>query len=63
MNNKSSTYTTQAQAIASIIQKYYGIAPRFNELVQDESKNYEETMKRFFGSHQGVLESFLGQVD
>ena len=61
-DNKSSTYTKQVQAIASIIQKYYGIAPRFNELVQDESKNYEETMKRFLGSHQGVLESFLAKL-
>ena len=61
-DNKSSTYTKQVQAIASIIQKYYGIAPRFNELVQDESKNYEDTMKRFFGSHQGVEESFLAKL-
>lgn len=61
-DDKSSTYTKQAQAIASIIQKYYNIAPRFNELVQDEDKNYEDTMKRFFGSHQGVLESFLAKV-
>ncbi len=61
-NNKSSTYATQAQAIASIIQKYYTIAPRFNELVQDKNKNYEDTMKRFLGSHQGVLESFLAKL-
>ena len=61
-DNKSSTYTTQAQAIASIIQKYYGIAPRFNELAQDKDKNYDGTMKRFFGSHQGVLESFLAKL-
>lgn len=61
-DNKSSTYTKQAQAIASIIQKYYGIAPRFNELVQDKNKNYEDIMKRFFGSHQEVLESFLAKI-
>ncbi|MDE1988521.1 MAG: hypothetical protein KGI39_02365, partial [Patescibacteria group bacterium] len=61
-DNKSSTYTKQAQAIAYIIQKYYDIAPRFNELVQDDDKKYEDTMKRFFASHQGVLESFLAKV-
>lgn len=61
-DDKSSTYAKQAQAIAFIIQKYYGIAPHFNELVQDESKNYEDTMKRFLGSRQGVLESFLAKL-
>ena len=61
-NNKSSTYTTQAQAIASIVKKYLNIAPRFNELAQDKNNNYEDTMKRFFGSHQGVLESFLAKL-
>ena len=61
-DDKSSTYSKQAQAIASIVEKYYDIAPRFNELVQDKDKNYEDTMKRFLGSHQGVLESFLAKV-
>ena len=61
-DDKSSTYAKQAQAIASIIKKYYGIAPRFNELAQDKDKNYEDTMKRFLGSHQGVLESFLAKI-
>jgi len=61
-DDKSSTYAKQVQAIASIIQKYYNIASRFNELVQDKDKNYEDTMKRFLGSHQGVLESFLAKV-
>jgi broad specificity phosphatase PhoE len=61
-DDKSSTYTRQFRAIASIVKKYYDIAPRFNELVQDGDKNYEDTMKRFLGSHQGVLESFLAKV-
>src|SRR3989344_9312396 len=61
-DDKSSTYSKQAQAIASIVEKYYNIAPRFNELAQDKDKNYEDTMKRFLGSHQGVLESFLAKV-
>jgi len=61
-DDKSSTYSKQAQAIASVVEKYYSIAPRFNELVQDEDKNYKDIMKRFFGSHQGVLESFLAKV-
>ena len=61
-NNKSSTYTTQAQAIASIIKKYIDIAPRFDKLAQDKDKKYGDTMKRFFGSHQGVIESFLAKL-
>ena len=61
-DEKSSTYTSQARSIASIIQKYYGIAQRFNEIVQDKDKNYEDTLKRFFGSHQGVLECFLAKI-
>lgn len=61
-DDKSSTYATQAQAIASIVQKYYGISPRFNEIVQDKNKNYKDTLKRFFGSHQGVLECFLAKI-
>lgn len=61
-DSKSSTYTKQAQNIASIFEKYYGIAPHFNELVQDKNKNYEDTMKRFLGSSQGVLESFLAKL-
>lgn len=59
---KSSTYASQARSIASIVQKYYGIAPRFNEIVQDKNNNYEDTLKRFFGSHQGVLECFLAKI-
>lgn len=61
-DDKSSTYIKQAQGIASIIQKYYGIAPHFNELVKDKDKNYEDAMKRFLGSHQGVSESFLAKL-
>jgi len=61
-DDKSSTYSKQAQAIVSVVEKYYSIAPHFNELAQDKYKNYEDTMKRFLGSHQGVLESFLAKV-
>ena len=61
-DEKSSTYTRQAWSVASIVKKYLEIAPRFNELVQDQEKNYKDTLKRFFGSHQGVLECFLAKV-
>ena len=60
-DDKSSTYSNQAQAIASIVEKYYNIAPRFNELAQDKDKKYEDTMKRFLGSHQGVFGKFFGK--
>lgn len=56
-DKESSTYSRQASNIAQIIQKYAKVAPRFDSLVQE--KGYEKEMKRFFGSHQGILESFL----
>lgn len=61
-NDKSSTYTSQAQSVASIVKKYLEIAPRFDDLVRDKEKKYEDIMKRFFGSHQGVIECFLAKI-
>ena len=61
-DDKSSTYSSMASSIASIIKKYLGIAPRWNELVKDETKKYEHTLNRFFATHQSVQESFLAKV-
>jgi broad specificity phosphatase PhoE len=61
-DKESSTYTSLGQSMASLIRKYIGIAPHWDELVKDKSKAYEDTLNRFFGTHQGVLESFLAKV-
>ncbi|MBI3685440.1 N-formylglutamate amidohydrolase [Candidatus Azambacteria bacterium] len=58
----SFTYSRGASNIASIIDKYIGIAKRWDKLVQDEQKEYSDTLERFFGTHQGVNESFLAKV-
>ena len=56
------TYDRAASRIAEIIKKYLTIAKRWDELVQDEKKDYEDTLKRFMGTHQGVAESFLAKI-
>lgn len=61
-DNESSTYSRQASGIAQVIVKYLQIAPRWNELAQDETKKYTDKLERFFGAHQGVLESFIAKV-
>ncbi len=58
----SSTYSKMAASVASIIQKYVGIAPRWDELVTDETKKYEPVMRRFMGTHQSIQECFLAKV-
>lgn len=61
-DTKSSTYATMAASIASIIKKYYGIAPRWDDLVKDETKKYQPILERFLGTHQGIQESFLAKL-
>ena len=56
------TYSRQASAVAEIIEKYVKICPRWNQLVHDDGKKYTDTLERFFGTHQGVIESFLAKV-
>lgn len=59
-DDKSSTYSRQAAGIAQIVEKYVGIAPRFDSLVRE--KGYDDELRRLFGSHGGVLESFVAKV-
>ena len=61
-DNTSSTYSRMAASIASIIKKYVGVAPRWDELVNNTTKNYQPIMERFFGTHQAIQESFLAKV-
>ncbi|KKU13441.1 MAG: hypothetical protein UX17_C0017G0005 [Parcubacteria group bacterium GW2011_GWC2_45_7] len=61
-NADTETYSGMAGRVAEIIKKYLTIAPRWDKLTQDESKDYEDTLKRFFGTHQGIGESFLAKI-
>lgn len=54
-------YSENAAKVASIIEKYIGISPRWDQLVQQEPK-YKETLERFMGTHQTVGESFLAKI-
>lgn len=56
------TYSGMAGRVAEIVKKYLAIASRWDKLVQDESKNHKDTLKRFLGTHQGIGESFLAKV-
>lgn len=61
-DNDAETYSRMAGRVAEIIKKYITIAPRWDKLVRDESRNYEDTLRRFLGTHQGIGESFLAKV-
>lgn len=56
------TYKKYASHVAKIVKKHLIGANRWDKLVQDESKNYKDTLKRLFVTHQGVAESFLARV-
>jgi hypothetical protein len=56
------TYSDYAKNIAEIVEKYWKIAPRFDELVHAKPNQYESTLNRFFATHQGISESFLAKV-
>lgn len=61
-NTATETYSGMAGRVAEIVKKYLAIAPRWDTLAQDNDKNYEDTLKRFLGTHQGIGESFLAKV-
>ena len=56
------TYSRGASNIASMIDKYVKVAKRWDELANDESKEYSDTLERFFGTHMGVNEAFLAKL-
>lgn len=60
----SSTYSRSAGRIATILQKYNSIAPKFNEIISDEEKKkrYGDILERFMGSHAGVIDAFLCKI-
>lgn len=55
------TYSRAAANIAKILQKYLKVGERWNSIVKNG--NYKSnTLERFLGTHQGVLDSFLAKV-
>lgn len=60
--NNVPTYNYLSGRVASLLKKYLTIAPVWEKLVHNNSKNYSDTLKRFMGTHQGVAESFLAKV-
>jgi hypothetical protein len=56
------TYSAYAQNIADLINRYINASDRWDNLVQDEDKDYDKNLERFFGTHGLVGESFLTKV-
>ncbi len=61
-DTSGSNYSFKAAGIAQIIEKYIKIAPRWNQLVREKNTQYSDTLERYFGTHQGMSESFLAKV-
>jgi hypothetical protein len=55
----SFTFSRGAANMASILLKYVHASKRWDDLVQDESKHYAETLERIYTTHQLVQESFI----
>lgn len=61
-DKKSFTYSQGASNVAKIIEKYLKISDRWDNLVKDSQKNYDNTLERYFGTHLSVGECFLARV-
>jgi len=61
-DKNNTTYSGGAANIASVIDKYLGIAKNWDKLVKDKQKEYTDTMERFLGTHAGISETFLAKL-
>ncbi|MDZ7798218.1 MAG: histidine phosphatase family protein [Patescibacteria group bacterium] len=61
-DTKGFTYLKSASNVAKIIEKYLSISKRWDKLVQDPQKNYDDTLERYFGTHLSVGECFLAKA-
>lgn len=61
-DESGANYSAKAAQVAKIIEKYISIAPRWQKLVSDESKNYTDTLERYMGTHASIGEAFLAKV-
>ncbi|MEK9151323.1 MAG: histidine phosphatase family protein [Patescibacteria group bacterium] len=59
-DKESSTYTRMAGNVAEIIRRYSKVANHFNRLASktDKYKKFGNQLERYFGTHQGISESF-----
>lgn len=61
-DTQSHSYSRFAGNVAELVNKYITLLPRWEEIVATDPKRLTKAQKelqRFFGSHQGVTESFL----
>ncbi len=61
-DKESACYSRLAANIAEIIMKYVNVEKKWDKLANDKDKDYSKTLERYFGSHAGVLESFLSKI-
>jgi hypothetical protein len=61
-DTSGATYSKKAAQMAQVLLKYVSIAPRWHKLVQEKSNQYQPTLERYMGTHQGMQESFLAKV-
>jgi len=61
-DRKAEPYSKTASKVAEILERYIKMAPRWDKLAMDEAKGYEDTLRRFLGTHLGIGESFLAKV-
>jgi bisphosphoglycerate-dependent phosphoglycerate mutase len=55
------SYSQASKGFAELVLKYLQIAPRWEQLSHDSDK-YTDTLQRYFGTHQGMAETFLAKV-
>lgn len=61
-DTENATYSRNAKQVGEIVDKYVKASSRWDDLVNDEEKNYQPDLERIMGSHGGVTESFLAKV-
>ena len=61
-DEKAEPYSKTASKIAELIEGYIRSAPRWDKLANDPSKHYEDTLRRYLGTHQGIGESFIAKL-
>ncbi|MFA6463505.1 MAG: histidine phosphatase family protein [Candidatus Paceibacterota bacterium] len=63
-NTEESTYSSLAGNVAELVKKNIAVSRNFDQLYQSKSEEERKTneLQRFFGSHQGVTESFLAKL-
>ena len=61
-DEKAEPYSKTASKIAELIEGYIRSAPRWAELANDPSKHYEDTLRRYLGTHQVIGESFMAKL-